>query len=88
MDEHALDDRHAESRRRIAALEAELAESDDRARRLAEWLDAERERREAAEKDAARYRWLKINARRIDFAGLCVSDGAQLDARIDAAMKD
>lgn len=36
--------------------------------------------------DAARYRWLKINARRIDFAGLCVSDGAQLDARIDAAM--
>ena len=57
---------------RIAALEAELA--------------AERERREAAEKDAARYQWLKINARRIDFAGLCVSDGAQLDARIDAAM--
>lgn len=40
----------------------------------------------ALEKDAARYRWLKINARRIDFAGLCVSDGAQLDARIDAAM--
>lgn len=38
--------------------------------------------------DAARYRWLKINARRIDFAGLCVSDGAQLDARIDAARKD
>ena len=36
--------------------------------------------------DAARYRWLKINARRIDFAGLCVSDGAQLDARIDNAM--
>ena len=51
-------------------------------------LAAERERREAAEKDAARYRWLKINARRIDFAGLCVSDGAQLDARIDAARKD
>jgi len=40
----------------------------------------------ALEKDAARYRWLKINARRIDFAGLSVSDGAQLDARIDAAM--
>ena len=59
---------------RIAALEAELA--------------AERERRAEAEKDAARYRWLKINARRIDFAGLCVSDGAQLDARIDAARKD
>ena len=37
--------------------------------------------------DAARYRWLKINARRIDFAGLCVSDGAQLDARIDAAIR-
>lgn len=59
---------------RITELEAELA--------------AERERREAAEKDAARYQWLKINARRIDFAGLCVSDGAQLDARIDAARKD
>ena len=59
---------------RIAALEAELA--------------AERGRRGAAEKDAARYQWLKINARRIDFAGLCVSDGAQLDARIDAARKD
>lgn len=59
---------------RIAALEAELV--------------AERGRREAAEKDAARYQWLKINARRIDFAGLCVSDGAQLDARIDAARKD
>ena len=42
----------------------------------------------ALRQDAARYRWLKINARRIDFAGLCVSDGAQLDARIDAAMKD
>lgn len=40
-----------------------------------------------AEKDAERYRWLKINARRIDFAGLCVSDGAQLDARIDAAIR-
>ena len=58
----------------IAALKAERA--------------AERERRVAAEKDAARYQWLKINARRIDFAGLCVSDGAQLDARIDAARKD
>ena len=43
--------------------------------------------RDALEKDAARYRWLKINARRIDFAGLCVSDGAQLDARIDAAIR-
>ena len=42
---------------------------------------------EALEKDATRYRWLKINARRIDFAGLCVSDGAQLDARIDAAIR-
>ena len=42
--------------------------------------------RDALQKDAERYRWLKINARRIDFAGLCVSDGAQLDARIDAAM--
>ena len=43
---------------RIAALVAELAESDDRARRLAEWLDAERERREAAEemlRDASKY---------------------------------
>jgi hypothetical protein len=39
-----------------------------------------------ARDDAARYRWLKINARRIDFAGLSVSDGAQLDTRIDAAM--
>ena len=60
---------------RIDALEAVLAERT--------WeRDDERKRR----KDAARYRWLKINARRIDFAGLCVSDGAQLDARIDAAM--
>ena len=49
-------------------------------------LDALEAELAAAEKDAARYRWLKINARRIDFAGLCVSDGAQLDARIDAAM--
>ena len=39
-------------------VQAELAESDDRARRLAEWLDTERERRKAAEKDAARYRWI------------------------------
>lgn len=69
---------------RVAALELRIAELEatrDAAR-------AERERREAAEKDAARYQWLKINARRIDFAGLCVSDGAQLDARIDAARKD
>ena len=57
-------------------------------RELQTELAAERGRQEAAKKDAARYRWLKINARRIDFAGLCVSDGAQLDARIDAAMKD
>lgn len=80
MDEHSqtvdnfLNSWHAKAAACIAALEAELA--------------AERERREAAEKDAARYQWLKINARRIDFAGLCVSDGAQLDARIDAARKD
>ena len=58
---------------RIAELEAALADAIKRA--------------EAAEKDAERYRWLKINARRIDFAGLCVSDGAQLDARIDAAIR-
>ncbi len=45
-------------------------------------------RAETEARCAARYRWLKINARRIDFAGLCVSDGAQLDARIDAARKD
>ena len=73
---HDRDERtlYARQRDRIAELEVALVR--------------ERERREAAEKDAARYRWLKINARRIDFAGLCVSDGAQLDARIDAAMKD
>lgn len=81
-------------------VQAELAESDDRARRLAEWLDAERERREAAEKDAARYRWLRgdapthserwprWNLQRWD--GRCwhsLERGA-LDAAIDAAMKD
>jgi hypothetical protein len=38
----------------------------------------------AAREDAERYRWLKRNARRIDFAGLCVSDMGQLDARIAA----
>jgi len=38
-------------------------------------------------KDASRYAWLKANARRIDFAGLCVSDMGQLDARIDAALR-
>jgi hypothetical protein len=43
---------------------------------------------ESAKRDAERYNWLKSNARRIDFAGLCVSDGAQLDARIDAARKE
>ena len=73
---HDRDERtlYARQRDRIAELEVALVR--------------ERERREAAEKDAARYRWLKINARRIDFAGLCVSDGAQLDARIDAARKE
>jgi len=36
--------------------------------------------------DAERYRWLKANARRIDFAGLSWSQGCELDARIDAAL--
>jgi hypothetical protein len=47
-----------------------------------------REALDAAKRDAERYSWLKRNARRCDFAGLCVSDGAQLDARIDAARKE
>lgn len=34
-------------------------------------------------KDASRYRWLKANARRIDFAGLCWTQGCELDARVD-----
>ena len=45
-----------------------------------------RAERDALLKDAERYRGLKTIARRIDFAGLCVSDMGQLDARIDAAL--
>lgn len=88
-----MDDKDA----RIVALEEELARVKDALRQANSVRDvfaqavvqtASGEFEELAEwkKDAARYRWLKINARRIDFAGLCVSDGAQLDARIDAAM--
>ncbi len=44
---------------------------------------AERDR-----EDAERYRWLRNNFRRVDFAGLCVTDQQQLDARIDTARRE
>lgn len=87
-----MDDKDAH----IAALDAELAERTRERERDQEIYKSisdnyfqsvmSTEDFEAMKKDAARYQWLKINARRIDFAGLCVSDGAQLDARIDDAM--
>jgi len=42
---------------------------------------------EALRRDAERYRWLKANARRIDFAGLSWTQGCELDARVDAALR-
>jgi hypothetical protein len=40
--------------------------------------------RDALRRDAERYKYLKANARRIDFAGLSWTQGCELDARIDA----
>lgn len=53
------------------------------ARERAERAEAERD---ALRADAERYRWLNANARRIDFAGVCWTQGCELDARIDAAL--
>lgn len=82
-----------ELRRRIAELEdanCTLRNSGITALERREAAEAERDaaikRAEAAEKDAARYAGLKRIARRIDFDGLCVSDMAQLDRRLDAAL--
>lgn len=95
LDQIAIARAFSECGVRIAALEADLAERTRERDEHAKWRMALADRlhdRETdiaeARADAARYRWLKINARRIDFAGLCVSDGAQLDASIDAARKE
>ncbi len=44
--------------------------------------------RDALRADAERYRWLKANARRLDFAGLSWTQGCELDARVDASLRE
>jgi hypothetical protein len=97
---HNLCDGLAESRRESPYNQESWDLADACNRDLQAELTAERERREAAEKDAARYRWLRGDApthserwprwdlQRWD--GRCwhsLVRGA-LDAAIDAAMKD
>ena len=76
---------------RVARLEERMDDKDARIAALEAELAAERGRRGAAEKDAARYRWLR-DRWFMPFSALpwCGPDGytGDLDAAIDAAMND
>ena len=64
---------------------ARLREERDSQQRVCIEVMAERD---ALRADAGRYRWLKTNARRIDFAGLSWTQGCELDDRVDAALRE